>query len=153
MNVVEVNGVKLHVEEDGTGPTVILVHGIPTDYRAWRPQVDELSKRYRTISYSRRCAFPNQYDEYAKSTIENNTADLEGLIAGTVGGPVSLVGHSYGGPIVALYARRNPELVRSLVLIEPYLPGILVGTAEHTRRSSLAHQEALTRLIGCKIPE
>jgi non-heme chloroperoxidase len=88
MNAIEVNSVKLHVEENGIGPTVVLVHGIPTDYRVWRPQVDELSRHYRMISYSRRCAFPNQYNDYAKSTIENNATDLEGLIARTVGGPV-----------------------------------------------------------------
>jgi pimeloyl-ACP methyl ester carboxylesterase len=150
MNVVEVDGVKLHVEEDGTGPTVVLVHGIPTDYRVWRPQVDELSKRYRTISYSRRCAFPNQYDDYVKSTIENNATDLEGLIAKTVGGPVSLCGHSYGGPIVALYALRNPKLVRSLVLIEPYLPGILVDQQSTLGNLSLLIRKPSIALSGAK---
>ncbi len=113
MKTLDVNGVRLHVEESGTGPAVILVHGIPTDYRVWRPLVDELSKRYRAISYSRRCACPNPCNDYTTSTIENNTADLEGLIAQSVGGPVHLIGHSYGGPIVALYALRHPESVRS----------------------------------------
>ena len=150
MKVIEVNGVKLHVEENGTGPAVVLVHGIPTDYRVWRPQVDELSKRHRTISYSRRCAFPNQYDEYAKSTIENNTTDLEELVAGTVGGPASLVGHSYGGPIAALYALRNPELVRSLVLIEPYLPGILVDQQGTIGNLSLLIRKPSLALSGAR---
>jgi pimeloyl-ACP methyl ester carboxylesterase len=145
MNAIEVNGVKLHVEEIGTGPTVILVHGIPSDYRVWRPQVDVLSRHYRTISYSRRCAFPNQYSDYAQSTIENNATDLEELIAGAGGGPVHLISHSYGGPIVTLCTLRHPELVRSLVLIEPHLPGMLVdlrdpasGMALYTRNPSLA---------------
>jgi len=150
MKVIEVNGVKLHVEENGTGPAVVLVHGIPTDYRVWRPQVDELSKRHRTISYSRRCAFPNQYDEYAKSTIENNTTDLEELVAGTVGGPASLVGHSYGGPIAALYALRNPELVCSLVLIEPYLPGILVDQQGTLGNISLLIRKPSVALSGAR---
>ena len=145
MNAIEVNGVKLHVEEIGTGPTVILVHGIPSDYRVWKPQVDVLSRHYRTISFSRRCAFPNQYSDYAQSTIENNATDLEELIAGAGGGPVHLIGHSYGGPIVTLCTLRHPELVRSLVLIEPHLPGMLVdprdpasGMALYTRNPSLA---------------
>lgn len=150
MHLVEASGIKLHFEEAGTGPTVVMVHGIPTDYRAWSPQVDALSKRYRTISYSRRCAFPNQHDDYEKSTIENNTSDLEALIAETVGGPVSLVGHSYGGPIAALYALRNPELVRSLVLIEPYLPGILVDQQNAIGNLSLLIRKPLVALSGAR---
>lgn len=125
MNTVEVNGVKLSFEETGTGPKVVLVHGIPSDYRVWGPQVERLSGEYRTISYSRRCAFPNQCNDYANSTIENNAKDLEELIVRT-GGPAHVISHSYGGPVAALCALRRPELVRSLVLIEPYLPGMIV---------------------------
>ncbi len=148
MNALEVNSVKLHVEENGTGAAVVLVHGIPTDYRVWRSQVDELSKHYRTISYSRRCAFPNHYTDYAKSTIENNATDLEGLIAETGGGPVHLVGHSYGGPIIALYALRHPELVRSLVLIEPYLSGIIVNQSSIIDLLSLLIRKPSLALSG-----
>ena len=136
MNTIEANGVKLHVEESGTGPTVILVHGIPSDYRVWSPQVGGLCGHFRTISYSRRCAFPNQYSDYAQSSIENNAADLAELVAWAGGGPAHLVGHSYGGPIVAHCALRHPELVRSLVLIEPHLPGVLVD--QRKRASTLA---------------
>lgn len=127
MNVIEANGVRLSFVEAGSGPAVILAHGIPNDYRVWAPLVGGLSGSYRTISYSRRCAVPNQFRDYASSTIENNVRDLEELIAETGGGPVHLVGHSYGGPVVALCALRRPELVRSLVLIEPYLPGLVVN--------------------------
>lgn len=148
MNAIEVNGVKLHAEEIGTGPTVVLVHGIPSDYRVWRPLVDALSRYYRTISYSRRCAFPNQYRDYARSTIENNATDLEELIARTEGGPVHLIGHSYGGPIVALCAKRRPELVRSLVLIEPHLPGVIVGQRSMMGRLSLLIRNRSLALSG-----
>ena len=124
--MIKVGGVKLNFQEKGSGPPVIMVHGIPTDYRAWGEQVEALSPHYRTIAYSRRCAFPNLDKEYANSTIENNEKDLEGLINQIGGGPVHLVGHSYGGAVAALFALRQPALVRSLVLIEPYLLTMLL---------------------------
>jgi pimeloyl-ACP methyl ester carboxylesterase len=148
MNVIEINGVRLHAEEIGSGPTAVLVHGIPSDYRVWRPLVDGLSRQYRTISYSRRCAFPNQTRDYAQSTVENNAADLEELIAWAGGGPAHLIGHSYGGPIVALCAQRRPELVRSLVLIEPHLPGVVVGQGSTMGRLSLLITKPSLALSG-----
>lgn len=36
MSIVEVNGVKLNVEDAGAGLAVIPVHGIPQDYRTWK---------------------------------------------------------------------------------------------------------------------
>ena len=126
MRIIDVNGVKLNIEENGTGKNVIFIHGIPTDYRVWKALTDRLSTNFHTISYSRRCAPPNQYNDYATSTIENNAKDLEELIQKVGNSPVTLVGHSYGGPIAALYALKHPEYVSGLVLIEPYLPGIIV---------------------------
>jgi PhoPQ-activated pathogenicity-related protein len=40
----DANGIKLSFVEKGTGPPVILVHGIPTDYRAWENQMNVLSE-------------------------------------------------------------------------------------------------------------
>jgi len=126
MNIIDAEGVKLNYLENGTGPTVVLIHGVIEDYRAWGAQVEVLSKRFRTISYSRRCAFPNQNRDFANSSVENNAKDLVELIAKTGGGPVHLIGHSYGGAVAALCALKNPGLVRSLVLIEPHLVTMLI---------------------------
>ena len=133
--MIKVGGVKLNFQEKGSGPTVIMVHGIPTDYRAWSEQVEVLSPYYRTIAYSRRCAFPNLDKDYANSTIENNEKDLEGLINQIGGGPVHLIGHSYGGAVAALFALRQPALVRSLVLIEPYLLTMLLKDPKSATQS------------------
>ena len=38
---------------------MVLVHGGLEDYRAWLPQVEAFSQRYRTIAYSRRHNYPN----------------------------------------------------------------------------------------------
>jgi pimeloyl-ACP methyl ester carboxylesterase len=97
-----VNETRLAYLRNGVGQPLIFIHGIPTDYRAWDAQLEPFSRKYDVIAYSRRLARPNQNtEEYAKSTIENNSADLIGLIQNLGLSPVHLVGHSYGGFIAA----------------------------------------------------
>src|SRR3989442_3585884 len=123
----DVGQVKLVYVEAGLGEPVVFVHGMPTDYRAWNGQIQPFSSKYHTIAYSRRLAQPNQNSmDYEKSTIENNSADLVGLIQELEISPVHLVGHSYGGFASAFCASTNPQLIRTLTLIEPAVSTILL---------------------------
>jgi pimeloyl-ACP methyl ester carboxylesterase len=123
----DLEGVRLFWEERGTGPPVLFVHGIPTDYRAWAAQQEGLSPEFRTVTYSRRYAYPNsRTGDLSDSTVENNAADLGRLIEKLGIAPVNLVGHSYGGFIAAELALTRPELVRSLVLVEPAIASLLL---------------------------
>jgi len=117
----------LAYRKTGAGQPVVFVHGIPTDYRAWDQQVETFSKRYSMVAYSRRLAAPNENkQDYAESTIENNSADLTGLIEQVSTSPVHLIGHSYGGFTAAYCAAAHPEIIRSLVLIEPAVSTMLL---------------------------
>jgi len=127
MASVDVNGVSLFWTERGSGPAVLFVHGIPTDYRAWDAQVNALSDGFRTITYSRRYAYPNaRTGDVSDSTVENNARDLAGLIAQLGVAPVHLVGHSYGGFIAAYLALQQPRLLRTLTLVEPAIAPLLL---------------------------
>ncbi len=111
----------------GKGQPVVFVHGIPTDYRAWNSQLEPFSSKYDVITYSRRLAKPNRNSEdYEKSTIENNSTDLVGLLQSLGLAPVHLVGHSYGGFIAAYAASTHPELLRTLTLIEPAISTMIL---------------------------
>jgi non-heme chloroperoxidase len=124
---IKAGSTNLFYSEFGTGEPLIFVHGIPTDYRIWNAQLKYLSKSFRAISYSRRYAYPNQNPGNAvDSTIEKNSEDLENLIGVLRLNRVQLVGHSYGGFVSLFTAWKNPELFRSLVLVEPAVPSILV---------------------------
>jgi len=128
MPSVEVGGVSLYYEEKGSGAPLVLVHGIPTDYRAWRAQMEPFSRGRRVIALSRRYAAPNsRQGDLGDSTVHNNAADLKGFIERVAGGPVDLVGHSYGGFISAFLAADHPDLVKSLVLVEPAISTLLVA--------------------------
>jgi len=128
MPSIDVDGVSLYYEEKGTGRPVVFVHGIPTDYRAWSAQMEPFSREHRAIALSRRYAAPNQRQgDVADSTVANNAADLKGLIEKLGIAPVNLVGHSYGGFAAAYLAVDHPNLIHSLVLVEPAISTLLVA--------------------------
>ena len=128
MPSIDVGGVSLYYEEKGTGEPLVMVHGIPTDYRAWSAQMEPFSKAYRTIAVSRRYAAPNaRMGDVMDSTIGNNAADLKGFIEELGIAPVHLVGHSYGGFAATYFAADHPEMIRTLVLVEPAVATLLVA--------------------------
>ena len=119
---IEIGGRQLHYVEQGEGqPPVILIHGGLDDYRCWQFQVDYFSKKYRTISYSRRFAYPNKWigNVVTDNTIEDNAKDLAELIRKLDLAPAHLVGASYGAYIALYCVSKNPELARTMVLNEP----------------------------------
>lgn len=128
MPTVDVGGVSLYYEEKGGRDPVLFVHGIPTDYRAWKAQSEPFATGRRFIAVSRRYAAPNKREgDLSDSTVHNNAADLKGFIEKVCGGRVDLVGHSYGGFVSAFLAADHPDLVRSLVLVEPAISTLLVA--------------------------
>ncbi|MDP8887737.1 MAG: alpha/beta hydrolase, partial [Thermoproteota archaeon] len=122
---IEIGGRQLHyVEqggEDSQHPAIIFIHGGLDDYRCWQFQMDYFSTKYRTISYSRRFAYPNKWNgNVAKdNTIEDNAKDLAELIRKLDLAPAHLVGASYGAFIALYCVSKNPELAKTMILNEP----------------------------------
>jgi len=125
------NGVEFAHTRRGTGETVVLVHGAIGDMRTWENQLPRLSAKYDVVAYSRRGHFPTTNIPTGTTyTVESHAQDLLALIESLGGGPVRLVGHSYGGSICAVVALTCPQLVRSLVLAEPSLFSLLLTQRE-----------------------
>jgi pimeloyl-ACP methyl ester carboxylesterase len=79
------------------------------------------SEKYRTISYSRRFAYPNKWigNVTQDNTIEDNAKDLAELIRKLDLAPAHLVGASYGAYITLYCVSKNPNLAKTMVLNEP----------------------------------
>jgi len=124
VKTMEIGGRQLHYVdqgEEGQSPVIIFIHGGLDDYRCWQFQIDSFSKKYRSISYSRRFAYPNKWigNVAQDNTIENNAKDLAELIRKLDLAPAHLVGASYGA-FTALYcASKYPELAKTMILNEP----------------------------------
>lgn len=139
------NGVELHYIDRGQGEPLILLHGGQGDYRAWPPQMQALSPRYRVISYSRRYHYPNENPLTARDhSALIDAADLAGLIAELELGPVHLVGTSYGAFTALALAVERPALVRSLVLAEPPIHRWVTDT----ERGATLFSEFMTTVQG-----
>jgi pimeloyl-ACP methyl ester carboxylesterase len=126
---VEVNGATLAYLEQGQGESVVFVHGSASDLRTWHPQFAAIGATHRAIVYSRRYARPNQpIPEGADDPMLPHVDDLVSFLRQVDAVPAHLVGHSWGGFVSLLAAIRHPEVVRTLVLMEPPVLSLFVST-------------------------
>jgi len=107
----------------GKGPPLVLVHGTAADHSRWGPVLPALEERFTVYAVDRRGrGGSSDSDDYA---VEREFEDIAAVV-NSLGEPVNLLGHSYGG-LVGLEAALLTRNVRKLVL---YDPGIEVGGEE-----------------------
>lgn len=103
----------------GTGPEVVLVHGLGSTAEHWLPMARDLARDHRVVLTE----LPGHglADMPRPLTLAGAAAALDRAIAEQCDGPVVLVGHSVGGLVAAAEALRSPGRVRALVLVETAL--------------------------------
>ena len=123
------NGV-VHYELGGpeSGPVVVLVHGFSVPYYVWDPTFAALTGAgFRVLRYDLYGRGYSDRPDLAYN-LDLFTGQLGELLSALgLRGPVSLVGLSFGGPIVAAYANEHPGQVRDLVLIDPQVAPVSSG--------------------------
>lgn len=125
-----INGVQLFWElSPGAGEPLVLVHGSWGDHHNWDSVVPGLSTRFHVATYDRRGHSRSERPP-GQGRIEQDVADLAALIEYLFNGPSHVIGNSFGAAIALRLASQRPELIRSLVVHEPPLFGLLEGVAE-----------------------
>ena len=101
---------------EGSGPPLILVHGIGAARDTWRFMTDQLARHFTVISYDLRGhgASPNPSPDFG---LDELVADLERVREMVGVDDAHIAGHSLGGMIGPAYARQHPARVKSLALL------------------------------------
>ncbi len=125
--------VALHVAGAGSGVPLVLLHGWPQTWHAWRKLVPLLAARYRLVIPDLPGLGDSSMpaDGYDKNTI---AADLREMCERLELGRFHLVGHDWGGPSAFALACAMPEAVRSLAVLDVTLPGIGPDISQGGRR-------------------
>lgn len=113
--------------EAGRGPAVVCIHSSASSSAQWRPLMDRLADRYRTLAVDLYGSGKSPAWPAARPlSLADEVALLEPVFA-AAGGRFHLVGHSYGGAVALEAARAEPGRIASLVLFEPVLFSVLVA--------------------------
>lgn len=105
---VSANGVRFHVAEAGHGEPLLLLHGHPQHWYAWRHLVPLLSGRYRLIMPDLR-GFGWSSAPYRGYGTETRVDDVLGLMDALGLERVALIGHEWGGWLGFMACLRAPE--------------------------------------------
>lgn len=118
MATIQANGVNIYYEERGTGKeTIVFSHGFLMNHAMFQAQIEALAPYFRCITYDHRGhgrseVTPSGYD------IDNLTADAAAFIEALGVSPCHFVGMSTGGFVGLRLGIRQPDLLRSLTLID-----------------------------------
>src|SRR5215813_5415972 len=109
------DGSKLYYEKIGTGP-ILIVPGRLFLFDSFR----QLGDQYTVISYDMRNRGKSEHiEDVKKLTIQNDVRDLETVRQQFGVAKFSLVGYSYLGLMVAMYAMEHPDHVARIIQLGP----------------------------------
>lgn len=115
---IKINGADIYYEIHGESPeTMVFCHGLLWSGKMFKAQVDYFKARYKCVTFDHR--------GQGRSEVTEEGYDMDALYQDTITliqelnlGPCHLAGLSMGGFVAMRVAARNPELVKSLTLME-----------------------------------
>ncbi|MDR3405792.1 MAG: alpha/beta hydrolase [Chthoniobacter sp.] len=108
---------KFEKQVRGSGPTLLLLHGVTRCGRDWQPLLPELARQWRVVALDQRGHGGS--GRAASYLVKDYVADAVHFIREEVAVPVVIVGHSLGAMVAAAVAAELSLLVRAVVLEDP----------------------------------
>jgi pimeloyl-ACP methyl ester carboxylesterase len=126
MKTAKVNGVDIEYDEAGSGEAILMIHGAligPT----FAPLLKEPALgRYRRIRYHRR-GYGGSGRPGRLTNFHEQAADAAALLGHLGIEKAHVAGHSYGGLVALRLALDAPQVVQTLVLLEPPMLATALG--------------------------
>lgn len=120
-----VNGISLHVTEQGSGPLVLLCHGWPELAYSWRHQIPVLAQAgYQVVAPDMRgyggSSVPHDIADYA---ITDLVGDMVALVAALGHSRACIIGHDWGANVAWSAALMRPDLFTAVAALSvPHRP-------------------------------
>jgi len=158
--LVDLGSHRLHVFESGRGTaTIVLEAGLMSTVLSWNDLQRELARSYRVVSYDRAGLGWSDLGPMPR-TADRIVDELHAMLErAAIPPPYVLVGHSFGGLTMPLFAARFPEEIAGMVLVDPVAPAEWNPPAEHDwkltrigakvcRRAALLSRIGIIRLVA-----
>ena len=119
--MIETNGIRLHVAEQGEGPLVILCHGFPECWYSWRHQLRALAKAgFRAVAPDLRgYGRSDRPEEVEKYTMLHDIGDIVGLVDALGAEQAVIAGHDIGATMAWQAALLRPDRFRGVIALGP----------------------------------
>jgi pimeloyl-ACP methyl ester carboxylesterase len=135
------DGVPIAYDSRGKGETaLVFIHGWCGDRSFWKDQLDAFADRYRVVAIDLGGHGASGRDR-ADWTVESMADDVEAVLKALDLKRAILVGHSMGGPISLLVAKRMPDRVMAVVGVDT-LHNVEFKWPEEQSKQILAAMEA-----------
>jgi 2-hydroxymuconate-semialdehyde hydrolase len=115
---VQIDGHRVAYAEQGEGPPVVLIHGIPTSNLLWRKVMPELAKTHHVFAPDMLNYGKSDKPANANVSIEAQSRLIVKFMDELGVKSADIVAHDIGGGVAQLMAVNYPERVRKLVLID-----------------------------------
>jgi haloacetate dehalogenase len=116
-HTITANGIKQHFVEAGAGNPVVLLHGFPETWYAWRKQIPVLGSQYRLIIPDLRGygATEKPASGYDKRTMAN---DILALMRQLDIERCPIIGHDRGARVATRFAKDHPDAITRLAVLD-----------------------------------
>lgn len=114
---VTIYGTKIHYVESGTGPVVVLLHGLGGNTTHWAYNINQLAQKYRVIVPDQ-IGFGKSDKPLINYRIGTYVDFLDAFLRELKVERASFVGNSMGGWVAAAYSLAHPLKVERLVLVD-----------------------------------